>query len=59
MKKVVLIIIGTLMVILSGTYLGKFYQTQLRANSDYYFLTLSIIFSIVGISSWWLTFKKT
>jgi hypothetical protein len=59
MKKVVLIIIGTLMVILSGVYLGKFYQTQLRANSDYYFLILSIIFSIVGISSWWLTFKKT
>ena len=37
----------------------KLIADQLRANSDYYFLTLSIIFSIVGISSWWLTFKKT
>jgi hypothetical protein len=59
MKKILLISIGTLMVILSGVYLGKFYQTQLSTNSDYYLLSLSIIFSIVGISSWWLTFKKS
>jgi hypothetical protein len=59
MNKVLLIIITISMMVVSGIFLGKFYLTQLANSADYYFLILCLAFTIVGVVTWWLTFKRS
>ena len=59
MIKVLLIVITIIMMVSSGIFLGKFYLTQLNNVSEYYLLTLCILFTIVGVVSWWSTFKHS
>jgi hypothetical protein len=47
------------MMVVSGIFLGKFYLTQLANSADYYFLILCLVFTIVGVVTWWLTFKRS
>ena len=59
MVKALLIITTLSMMLASGIFLGKFYMTQLANSTNYYFLTLCLVFTIVGVVAWRLTFKRS